>query len=238
MSTALHQLHLQTSKMAAWWHNAPLAENYQNAAYNGFPFIPEFGTRRNAPREEPFIHWRPGGTNGHGWYQGGRKLNNFRSKKYWARPSDGARHGTFGRIKDALTNEGPDVFVVANGDRRTLHREMPSRDHWGNWDATGLGWLDTNWRGSAEDPDWYVPGNMGSTKWARREPDEVYNHRTRRYSHINTRNKWNFWSDAHWPRGERKKWGVPTCWREWDGHWNSRVDGSAGRWPGGRPLRA
>ena len=111
--------------MANRYHNNPLAENYQQNTYNGFPFLPEFGTRRTAPREEPFIHHRARGHAGPGWYQGGRKLHKFQSKKYWARPIDGARQGTFGRIKDALTGEGPDVFVVANGDKRTLMRDMP-----------------------------------------------------------------------------------------------------------------
>lgn len=64
-----------------WWHNKPYAEEYQQAAYNGFPFLPEFGTRRLAPAEEPFITWRPGGVQGRGWYQGKRKLHGFKSKK-------------------------------------------------------------------------------------------------------------------------------------------------------------
>ncbi|EME41844.1 hypothetical protein DOTSEDRAFT_135635 [Dothistroma septosporum NZE10] len=221
--------------MAYPFHPQPLSEDYQQAAYNGFPFVPEFGHRRNAPREEPFVHYRPN----RGWYQGGRKLENFKSKKYWARPVDGARRGTLGRIKDGLTGEGPDVFVVMNGDRRTLHRDMPKRGHWSHWDENGLGWLnrDPDWRGAAEDMDWLPPGNLGSTPWARRERDEVYNFRTRRYSEIQPGYKWGFWSDAHWPHGHRGKWSLPTCWRDWDGHWNTTVDGSAGRWPGGRPVR-
>ncbi|KAF2167698.1 hypothetical protein M409DRAFT_21851 [Zasmidium cellare ATCC 36951] len=227
--------------MAHWWHPEPYAEDYQQAAYNGFPFLPEFGHRRTAPREEPFVHWRPSGAGGRGWYQGGRKLHGFKSKKYWARPVDGARRGTLGRIKDGLTGEGPDIFVVANGDRRTLHRDMPSRNHWSHWDSTGLRWLDdgrdANWRSPVEDMDWYPPGNLGSTPWARRDRDEVYNFRTRRYDDLRPGNQWKFWSDAHWPKGQRKRYGVPTAWREWDGHWNTTVDGSAGRWPGGRPLR-
>ena len=64
-----------------WWHPQPYAEEYEQAAYNGFPFLPEFGTRRNAPAEEPFITWRPGGAQGRGWYQGKRKLHGFKSKK-------------------------------------------------------------------------------------------------------------------------------------------------------------
>lgn len=225
--------------MAFPHHNNPFSEDYQQAAYNGFPFLPEFGHRRTAPREEPFILHRARGPSGPGWYQGGRKLpSTFRSKKYWVRPIDHpSRHGTFGRIKDALSGQGPDVFVVTNGDRRTLHRDLPSRNHWSGWDKTGLKWAgDANWRGAAEDMDWY-PKSSYHTSWARRDKDKVYNFRTREYDDLKGWNRKSFWSDAHYSREkERGKGGIPTAWRGWDGQWYSTVHPSAGRWPGGRPL--
>jgi hypothetical protein len=226
--------------MANWWHNAPYAEEYQNNAYNGFPFLPEYGTRRTAPAEEPFIHYQTDatGARGSGWYQGGRKLQHFKSQKYWVRPVDGARRGTLGRLKDAVTGSGPDVYVVANGDRRTLMRDMPRRDQWSNWDSTGMRGLgDANWRGASEDMDWYPRADFEPAPWARREKGEVYNFRTRKYKRITGLNKGGFWSDAHYPKGQRKgKRALPTCWREWDGEWHTTVDPSAGRWAGGRPL--
>lgn len=227
--------------MAHRFHNEPLAENYQQAAYNGFPFLPEFGHRRTAPREEPFIHHRANGIAGQGpgWYQGGHKFpkGSFRSKKYWVRPIDGARHGALGRLKDALTGEGPDVFVVANGDRRTFMRDVPSRNHWSGWDKTGLRWVgDANWRGASEDMDWYPKTNYHAP-WARREKDQVYNFRTREYDDLKGSNRLGFWSDAHYSQGQRGKYSIPTAWRMWDGKWHTTVDPSAGRWPGGRPLR-
>lgn len=158
--------------------------------------------------------------------------------QYWARPVDGKRRGTLGRLKDGLTGEGADVFVVSNGDRRTLHRELPSRSHWSHWDSTGMKWLaNENWRAPAEDMDWYPSANFTSPFWAKRDKDEVYNFRTREYEDINGHNRWKFWSDAHWPKGERKEYSIPTCWRTWNGEWQTTVHPSAGFWAGGRPLR-
>ncbi|CAK3918586.1 Hypothetical predicted protein [Lecanosticta acicola] len=220
------------------WHKGPYAEQYQQNVYNGFPFLPEFGNRRLAPTEEPFVRWSPGGAQGAGWYQGKRKLHGFKSKKYWARPVDGKRRGHWGRIKDGLTGEGADVFVVANGDRRTLHRELPSRAHWSHWDSTGMKWLmDEDWRARVEDMDWYPHRNLGSTRWAKRDANEVYDFKTRRYEHITPKNRSRFWSDAHWPNGKRSDHSLPTCWRSWDGDWHTTVHPTAGFWAGGRPLR-
>ncbi|KAM3421642.1 hypothetical protein BST61_g2027 [Cercospora zeina] len=226
--------------MAVPWHNAPFTENYQQNAFNGFPYLPEYGHARTAPAEEPFIIHRSHGHSGRGWYQGGRKLNKLRSKKYWVRPVDDARHGTLGRLKDALTGEGPDVYVVANADKRTFHRDRPSRMHWSGWDKTGLKWAgangDANWTAPAHDVDWY-PRTTYHVPWARRDGrDQVYNFRTREYDRLTGANRWNFWSDAHYPRGKRGQHGIPATWRMWNGKWCSTVDPSAGSWPGGRPL--
>ena len=99
-------------------------------------------------------------------------------------------------------------------------------------------WLaDENWRAPVEDMDWYPPGNLGSTRWARRDRDEVYNFRTRRYEDLRGDNRWKFWSDAHWPNGKRTDYSIPTCWRSWSGDWQTTVPREAGYWAGGRPLR-
>jgi hypothetical protein len=182
--------------MANWYHNEPYAENYQQATYNGFPFLPEYGPRRHAPREEPFITQ----SRGHkGWYQGDLRLpSSFKSKKYFVRPIDGARRGTLGRLRDGLTGQGPDVFVVAKGDARTLHREVPGRERWSNWDKTGLHWPRHGDRDAGEDMDWYPKRNMRSMPWAKREKGEVYNFRTRHFEELRGSNRRDFWSDAHW----------------------------------------
>ncbi|KJY00572.1 unnamed protein product [Zymoseptoria tritici ST99CH_1A5] len=226
--------------MAQPFHNEAYAEEYQTNAYNGFPFMPEFGHRRHAPREEPFIRHNAHGRSGPGWYQGNHKIPKFKSKKYFVRPVDGARRGTMGRMKDAFTGQGADVFVVANGDRRTLHREMPGRERWTNWASTGMQWpreAAGGWtKGAFEDMDWYPPGNLKSMPWAKREDGNVYNFRTRQYEDFDLGHRKDFWADAHWPRGERGKRSIPSCWRTWDGKWLSTVSPSAGKHVGGRPL--
>lgn len=114
------------------------------------------------------------------------------------RPIDGARRGTFGRLKDGLTGEGPDVFVVANGDARTLHGQFPKRERWTGWDKTGLNWPRAGHREAEEDMDWYPKKDLKSVPWAKRERGEVYNFRTRAYDELRGSNRNEFWSDAHW----------------------------------------
>ena len=105
-----------------------------------------------------------------------RRNRRSRSKKYWARPVDGRRRGTLGRLLDVLIGEGPDVFVVLTGSRRSLHRDMPHRAQWAGWEWS----LDDHGRCRSEGPG-----------HSRSEPDHFerngarrrgkYNFQTRKY---------------------------------------------------------
>ncbi|GAB7362009.1 hypothetical protein MBLNU230_g2044t1 [Neophaeotheca triangularis] len=218
--------------MAAWYHPDPFTETHQANAYNGIR-APEHGFARTQPREEPFKTPHRHG----GWQQGGRKLPNQRSKKYWARPLDGKRRGYLGRLADGLTNQGADVFVVSNVDRRTFHRDLPHRAYWSNWTERDPR-FDPNWGYVFEDPDWY--GNVGlkTTGFADRyRQGKLYNFRTRKYEQLTKGNFAGFWSDAWYAdncnRGDGQ---MPMCWRDAWGNWVSRVPNSAGLFAGGRPV--
>ena len=162
---------------------------------------------------------------------------NFKSNKYWARPCDGKRTGTWGRLKDGLTGEGPDVFVVLNGDRRTLMRDMPHRTQWSGWN--GFGW-DPNWGYS--DPD-DTPGfhYQGWAPWTNKRLFQRYNFKTRDYEGPRKLARryaaGDLWTDAYWKDGARRRDMDPISYRTKPGRWATQVPRSAGYYSGGRPIR-
>lgn len=105
------------------------------------------------------------------------KPQNVKPTMYWVRPRDGRRPGAWGRVKDALTGQGPDVFVVINGDSRPRRRDCPSVGEWSGW----------RWDRLTGNEAFETPGSPHDRKvhvevpWARRTRSEKYNFWTRRF---------------------------------------------------------
>lgn len=227
-------IHLLAMSSVMSWPQLPVAEQTQDFWF-GFPSTAlgyDIGTRRAAPAEPPFIQWDPiyGG-----WWQGPRKLRNFRPNKHWTRPHDGKRPGAIGRLKDALTNKGADVFVTLSGDTRTLHRDRPQRWQWTNDGLTDEEVLERR----AFDKDHRLQDEMppSSAPWTwSREVIPNYNFRNRRYERTSPRmlDPGRFWADAHWAPGA-KSGDIPLSYKDVSGRWSTRVPCLAGMFPGGRP---
>jgi len=192
----------------------------------------------NYPAELPYIDRDPYTKR---WTQGGvPKRNSFKPRKYWARPVDGKRRGAMGRLKDALTWEGPDVFVVLNGDPHTFHRDRPHRAQWSGWDGP---YWDPRWwdRALGEDPNMTWNQDRHGARpgpWGAHQPG-VYNFRTRKYEKgeklkrdMNKPAK--VWMDAQWREGARDREKVPLSSQTVDGQWHSRVPMWSAAYPGGR----
>ncbi|WPG99243.1 Hypothetical protein R9X50_00205400 [Acrodontium crateriforme] len=226
----------------AKYHSHPTENAYQNA-YNGFqtydmkdgePSPPDRGHKRSAYNEPSFINFDP---NIGRWTNGIHVLGrDFKPKKYWARPVDGRRRGTFGRLMDGLTGEGPDVFVVLNGDRRTLHRDMPHRAQWSRWG--GAKW-DVNHNSDLWDPDHTLGEKVHFKKpWSDRNR-QWYNFKTRKYDGaqktIQNHMSNNLWTDAHWAPGAKGKNNFPTEIRDGFGQRAGFLPPGVGMFPGGRP---
>ncbi|KAF1821000.1 uncharacterized protein K489DRAFT_307435, partial [Dissoconium aciculare CBS 342.82] len=148
-----------------------------------------------------------------GWQREGRSVKGCRSQKYFVRPVDGKRKGYWGRIKDGVTGSGPDVYVVAAADSRTLHNSFPEHNRWSNWDSLGGPFeSDSDQRDISLDLPWQA-----------RHPGKVYNFRTRRYENVNKRASDHYWSHAVWPRhGHEHRDGLhhlPVSTRDIDGTW-------------------
>ena len=234
----------------------PKGENFQDNVFkgmhtpngwNGQPFSPnplnpsspiyyrDIGHRRSAPAEPPFVEFN---AMHRGWYQGPFKMpRSFQSNKYWARPIDGKRRGAMGRLLDGLTREGPDVFVVINGDRRTLSRDMPHKPQWSQWE--GPAW-DANWNKRMWDKDFTEGEDLHMTRPGV-ERNEHYNFRTRKYEgHADLmKHSWQgrLWTDAHWAPGAKRSARNPLSFRTDPLRYSTKVAPFSGFHPGGRPRR-
>ena len=200
------------------------------------------GSRRRYPREQPFIEYNPIHK---GWYQGGRrKRGGWRPRHYWTRPNDGKRSGAWGRFKDVLTSEGPDVFITTSGDERTLMRDRPQKHEWSGWPLEQARRRDKTW-----DPDWRLQDEMpvkemSWTKTSGRFGGAVYNFRTRKYespASLWLTGGWGpnnrVWRDAQWRPNAKRSDASPYNYQTPDEQWWTRVPGNVGIYPGGRPSR-
>lgn len=128
-----------------------------------------------------------------------------KSKKhlYFIRPHDAHPHhrkGTFGRIADALTGEGPDVFVTGTTNPARLHRDRPQRWQWTNRSPANGEILTTIVEPGFEWRDLKQPMEA---PWARRGGGDGYDFRTRRYGGGGR----GMWTDARWsPDARRGSW--------------------------------
>ncbi|RMY64569.1 hypothetical protein D0863_09735 [Hortaea werneckii] len=211
----------------------PEPEARQDDYITNRPWGSWHGHARDAPREYPYIeHNAQLG----GWWQGPVRLRNFKPNLYFTRPHDGKRTGGFGRLKDALTGEGPDVFVTISGDKRTLMRDRPQKWQWSEWALTDEEQderieFDKDLRYQDLEP-------IIETPWAQRSGWHKYNFRTRKFEHP----RWSWltdhdkvWRDATWAPGAKRRDMRPLNKRNIYGEWESRVPWQAGYWCGGRP---
>ncbi|PGH27074.1 hypothetical protein AJ80_01260 [Polytolypa hystricis UAMH7299] len=130
------------------------------------------------------------------------------------RPGNFAKWKRGSRLRDILTNKGPDIFVgTLDG-----HIPVPRRPRWSRWQDV----LGYDGDGSEEKRE--------SMPWARRR-NQRYNFRTRRYEEPNMR----MWSDVEYfdadplggylkvPYAVRDWQGLEGTWFEWQHHY--------GAWP-------
>lgn len=217
------------------WTPPPASEQTQDAWWN-FPYGPlpnpsfdSGGTHRSNPAEPPFKEHDPvlGG-----WWQGDRRLKNFKPRHYFTRPSDGKRPGSIGRLKDALTGEGADVFITSSGDKRTLMRDRPQRWQWTK--NPGLGY--EKWLEHFGDKDWrpqdFMP--IRDAPWTEgKHGGKVYNFRHREFEQPRPWWFWwpendRVWVDARWSQGAKHASRSPLSKKLVSGAWQSRVPFDAG----------
>lgn len=215
-----------------------LQQNFWNRDRGADPWQ-DVGPRCRFPAEPPYIQYLPG----RGWHQGDRKLRHLKPRYYWTRPHDGKRSGSWGRLKDAMTGEGPDVFVTISGDKRTLVRDRPQKWQWSRWPLTQAQIDDRRYYDpdavEAEFMDSFEPSwtNTSSRAGAR------YNFKNRRYEapqngcssaqYYGPNNR--VWRDAQWRPGAKKSDTNPYNYQTPDLQWWNRVPYNVRDLAGARP---
>lgn len=124
----------------------------------------------------------------HGWYQDGRHLNRKKTEKAFIWPKDGKNGSTWGRLKDVLRNDGPDMYVAFGANKQDCVSNRPTRGQWskqGHLENSSLG-FGFNSRKYAP---WTHDGGLGG-----RAPWKRYDFRTRKYIYPHDF----MWSDAIW----------------------------------------
>lgn len=145
------------------------------------------------------------------WFQDGRKLRNVKTSKAFVWPKDGRNGGSWGRFKDILKDQGPDMYLTINADKLDYMYNRPTRARWSghtNLDDTGLN-LSLN---SAKYAPWTNKGLLGG-----RMQGLSYDFRTRQYGVPNRRT----WTDATWqPEPRINKYNpYPEAFRNIYGEW-------------------
>jgi hypothetical protein len=217
--------------------DSPVAEGLQDNRridpynYTGL----NVGHKRSPAAELPFVEWDPYIGR---WRQGPQVLYGYKSNKFFSRPHDGKRPGSWGRFKDALTGEGADVFVTASGDKRTRMRDRPQRHQWTGWDLS----QDEKDDRYLYDKDFRMQDTMPireitkSGRAARnRRPKYDFNRRKFLSDGQILRDPVGVYRDAYWRPGARRDDASAYARRDMNGNHRHDVPPWAGLYPGGRP---
>ncbi|KAF2115793.1 hypothetical protein BDV96DRAFT_56455 [Lophiotrema nucula] len=151
--------------------------------------------------------WRPRPAEyvkGHGWFQTGVKRRVKKPYHHWIWPKDGRRDGKWGRIKDILSNKGPDIHVSISADKMDYMHNRQRKSRWAN--HTNL---------DDRGPDGY----LGDAPWARRGMDEAYDFHP--YERRYRRPHRDMWTDAMWgaPGVKLQGFDYPHAYRNIFGEW-------------------
>lgn len=147
-----------------------------------------------------------------GWYQDGRKLNQKKTAKAFIWPKDGKNGSTWGRLKDVLRNQGPDIYVAFGANKNDCIPNRPTRAEWSRHSD-----LDDRGMGFRFNTKKYSPWTRDRGLWGR-PPWKKYDFRTRKYVSPYPA----MWTDAIWqPEPYRNRsWNkYPEAVRDLNGQW-------------------
>lgn len=146
-----------------------------------------------------------------GWYRDSRKHRKVKASKAFIWPKDGRNGTTWGRMKDVLTNKGPDIHVVFAARKGEWVANRPTRAQWSG--HTDLVLNPPNQLSSRKYAPWTANGMLGG-----RQPGMSYDFRTRTFGPKHQ----SMWTDALWESDQDRstKWNnFPQAIRNIDGFW-------------------
>ncbi|KAF2678382.1 hypothetical protein K458DRAFT_246729, partial [Lentithecium fluviatile CBS 122367] len=139
------------------------------------------------------------------WVKDGRQVHVPRHKKHYhfIWPKDGKNGSKWGRFKDIMSGQGPDIHVTAGASKHDYMSHRPRKPRWGLHD-------DLDDRG----PDCAIPSPFPWVNNIREYSANCYDFRTRKFR----RPHHGMWTDAHWPKEPRSHTlpkAVRNNWGEW-----------------------
>lgn len=173
---------------------------------------PHFNLVEEGWRHRPAEYVREPGLP-HGWYQDGRVLWGKKTAKAFVWPKDGKNGSGWGRLKDVLRSDGPDIYVAFGANKQDCVSNRPTRAQWSkheNLDDRGLGFGFS----SKKYAPWTHNGGLGG-----RPPGKQYDFRRRKYTAPHDL----MWTDAIWqpePYKNRARNRYPEAQRGMDGLWS------------------
>lgn len=144
------------------------------------------------------------------WTKDGKKARRVKNPAYaliW--PKDGKHETKWGRFKDIMSNQGPDMYVSISANESEIMNDRPRRHQW-------IGFADT-------DDDFIINPSLKARSWTKngalggRTPGLSYDFRTRQYGRPNRYS----WIDAVYkPEKSRSKLDpYPEAIRNHQGRW-------------------
>ncbi|KAI8936867.1 hypothetical protein NX059_006102 [Plenodomus lindquistii] len=149
---------------------------------------------------------------GRGWFQDGRHLHQKKATKAFIWPKDGKNGSVWGRLKDVLRNDGPDMYVAFGANEKDCVSNRPTRSQWSRHDYLDDRGMCFRFDSRKHSP-WTRDSGLGG-----RSSKKIYDFRTRKYITPER----GMWSDAIWqpePYKNRKQNRYPEAVRDMDGRW-------------------
>lgn len=147
-----------------------------------------------------FGQWEPGV-----WWKDGlpHRVDRRKKKYHFIWPHDGKNGSKWGRFKDILSGQGPDIHLTIGEKKMDYMHHRPSRAQWS---------LHTVF-----DPAGHDCRIRGPFPWVGKKREESNNHydfRTRKFCKLNR----NMWTDVR-PPSKPGKWSAPATVRDIYGWW-------------------
>ncbi|KAF2872222.1 hypothetical protein BDV95DRAFT_493319 [Massariosphaeria phaeospora] len=159
------------------------------------------------PRRRRPAEYLAHGPQGRGWYQDAHKQHNVKRHYAFIWPKDGKNGTRWGRVKDIMKNQGPDIHVAISAEKRDYMAHRPRRPRWSQ--TTRL---------DDRGPDCSLKSPIPCVQ--RLREGKMYDFRTRKFR----RPFMQMWTDATWPEEPNNDVMYPDTLRDssggwWEQHW-------------------
>lgn len=143
------------------------------------------------------------------WIQDGKKYRGIKSHKAFIWPKDGKNGSNWGRMKDILSNQGPDIHITMSADKMDYMQNRQRRSRWADWTL-----LDDRDEDLSMSSRRYAPWTHTAALGGR-DRRLRYDFHTRKYGRPNP----DIWTDVKWQPEPNRDRIHPEAYRNLTGDW-------------------